>query len=128
VPTSSTPPPALPASGVIQAAKGRQPDVDRCRQANQNYIAPGLRADLSAESGVDVTVHDVFQKPGDAGFKAGTVTPGCPRNRAWASPWTTTTKPLITADAQSAVDAATKGIGRRQRFKVHDYNADNQCP
>jgi basic membrane protein A len=36
-------------------------------------------------------------------------------------------KPLITADAQAAVDAASKGIADGS-IKVHDYNADNQCP
>ena len=36
-------------------------------------------------------------------------------------------KPLITADAQAAVDAATKGIADGS-IKVHDYMADSQCP
>ena len=36
-------------------------------------------------------------------------------------------KPLITADAQAAVDAATKGIADGS-IKVHDYTTDSQCP
>jgi basic membrane protein A len=73
---------------------------------------------------VDVTVYDAFKN--DANFKGGVVALGVPEQGVGIS-YDEYNKPLITADAQAAVDAATKGISDGT-VKVHDYTADNQCP
>ena len=109
--------------GVIQAAK----DAGKMSigvDSNQNYIAPGSVL-TSVLKRVDVTVYNAF-KGGDAGFKPGVVSLGVAEDGVGLA-MDDNNKPLITADAQAAVDAATKGIGDGS-IKVHDYMADNQCP
>ncbi|HEY4198923.1 MAG TPA: BMP family ABC transporter substrate-binding protein [Devosiaceae bacterium] len=109
--------------GVIQAAK----DAGKLSigvDSNQNYIAPGSVL-TSVLKRVDVTVYNAF-KQGDAGFKAGVVSLGV-ADQGVGLAMDDNNKPLITADAQAAVDAASKGIADGS-IKVHDYNADNQCP
>jgi basic membrane protein A len=109
--------------GVIQAAKdGGKMSIGV--DSNQNYIAPGSVL-TSVLKRVDVTVYDAF-KNGDAGFKPGVVSLGVAENGVGLA-MDDNNKPLISADAQAAVDAATKGIGDGS-IKVHDYTADNQCP
>jgi basic membrane protein A len=63
---------------------------------------------------------------GDAGFKAGTVELGVADNGVGLA-MDDNNKALITADAQAAVDAASKGIADGT-IKVHDYTTDSQCP
>ncbi|HVX73482.1 MAG TPA: BMP family ABC transporter substrate-binding protein [Devosia sp.] len=109
--------------GVIQAAK----DAGKMSigvDSNQNYIAPGSVL-TSVLKRVDVTVYNAF-KAGDAGFKPGVVSLGVAEDGVGLA-MDDNNKPLITADAQAAVDAASKGIADGT-IKVHDYNADNQCP
>jgi len=109
--------------GVITAAK----DAGKMSigvDSNQNYLAPGSVL-TSVLKRVDNTVYDTF-KAGDAGFKAGTVSLGVPE-QAVGLAMDDNNKPLITADAQAAVDAATKGMSDGT-IKVHDYQTDNQCP
>ncbi len=109
--------------GVITAAK----DAGKMSigvDSNQNYLAPGSVL-TSVLKRVDNTVYDVF-KAGDAGFKAGTVNLGV-ADQAVGLAMDDNNKPLITADAQAAVDAASKGIADGT-ITVHDYQADNQCP
>jgi len=116
---------AAGASGldVIQAAKdGGKMSIGV--DSNQNYIAPGSVL-TSVLKRVDVTVYDAF-KNGDAGFKAGVVSLGVAEQGVGLA-MDDNNKPLITADAQAAVDAATKGIADGS-IKVHDYMADSQCP
>jgi basic membrane protein A len=109
--------------GVIQAAKdGGKMSIGV--DSNQNYLAPGSVL-TSVLKRVDNTVYDVF-KAGDAGFKAGTVNLGVGEGGVGLA-MDDNNKSLVTADAQSAVDAATKGISDGS-IKVHDYQADNQCP
>jgi basic membrane protein A len=109
--------------GVIQAAK----DAGKMSigvDSNQNYIAPGSVL-TSVLKRVDVTVYNAF-KAGDAGFKAGVVSLGVAEDGVGLA-MDDNNKPLVTADAQAAVDAASKGIADGS-ITVHDYNADNQCP
>jgi basic membrane protein A len=109
--------------GVIQAAK----DAGKMSigvDSNQNYIAPGSVL-TSVLKRVDVTVYNAF-KNGDAGFKPGVVSLGVAEDGVGLA-MDDNNKPLISADAQAAVDAATKGIADGS-IKVHDYTADNQCP
>jgi basic membrane protein A len=109
--------------GVIQAAK----DAGKMSigvDSNQNYIAPGSVL-TSVLKRVDVTVYNAF-KAGDAGFKPGVVSLGVAEDGVGLA-MDDNNKPLITADAQAAVDAASKGIADGS-IQVHDYNADNQCP
>ena len=109
--------------GVIQAAK----DAGKMSigvDSNQNYIAPGSVL-TSVLKRVDVTVYNTF-KAGDAGFKPGLVALGVAENGVGLA-MDDNNKPLVTADAQAAVDAASKGIADGS-VKVHDYMADNQCP
>jgi len=108
--------------GVLQAAK----DAGKLSigvDSNQDYIQPGSVL-TSVLKRVDVTVYDAFKN--DASFKGGVVTVGVPEQGVGIS-YDEYNKPLITADAQAAVDAATKGISDGS-IKVHDYTADNQCP
>ena len=109
--------------GVIQAAK----DAGKLSigvDSNQNYIAPGSVL-TSVLKRVDVTVYNAF-KNGDAGFKAGVVSLGV-ADQGVGLAMDDNNKPLITADAQKAVDDATKGIADGT-IKVHDYTTDTQCP
>ncbi|HZY51548.1 MAG TPA: BMP family ABC transporter substrate-binding protein, partial [Devosia sp.] len=109
--------------GVIQAAKdGGKMSIGV--DSNQNYIAPGSVL-TSVLKRVDVTVYDAF-KNGDAGFKPGVVSLGVAENGVGLA-MDDNNKPMVTADAQAAVDAAAKGIADGS-IKVHDYTADNQCP
>ena len=108
--------------GVIQAAKdsGKMSiGVD----SNQNYMAPGSVL-TSVLKRVDVTVYNAFKN--DADFKAGVVSLGVAENGVGLA-MDDNNKPLITADAQAAVDAASKGIADGS-IKVHDYTTDSQCP
>ncbi len=109
--------------GVIQAAK----DAGKMSigvDSNQNYIAPGSVL-TSVLKRVDNTVYDAF-KAGDAGFKAGTQVLGVAEGGVGLA-MDDNNKSMVSADAQAAVDAATKGIADGS-IKVHDYTADNQCP
>ena len=108
--------------GVIQAAK----DAGKMSigvDSNQNYIAPGSVL-TSVLKRVDVTVYNAFKN--DASFKGGVVSLGVAENGVGLA-MDDNNKPMITADAQAAVDAATKGIGDGS-IKVHDFTTDNQCP
>ena len=108
--------------GVIQAAKdGGKLSIGV--DSNQNYLAPGSVL-TSVLKRVDVTVYNAFKN--DATFKAGVVSLGVAENGVGLA-MDDNNKPLISADAQAAVDAATKGIANGS-VKVHDYTADNQCP
>ncbi len=108
--------------GVIQAAKdGGKLSIGV--DSNQNYLAPGSVL-TSVLKRVDVTVYNAFKN--DATFKAGVVSLGVAENGVGLA-MDDNNKPLISADAQAAVDAATKGIADGS-VKVHDYTADNQCP
>ena len=108
--------------GVIQAAKdGGKMSIGV--DSNQNYMAPGSVL-TSVLKRVDVTVYNAFKN--DADFKAGVVALGVAENGVGLA-MDDNNKPLITADAQAAVDAATKGIADGS-IKVHDYTADSQCP
>jgi basic membrane protein A len=73
---------------------------------------------------VDVTVYDAFKN--DADFKGGVVSLGIPEQGVGLA-MDEYNKPLISADAQAAVDAASKGIADGT-ISVHDYTTDNQCP
>jgi basic membrane protein A len=109
--------------GVIQAAKdGGKMSIGV--DSNQNYIAPGSVL-TSVLKRVDVTVYNAFQA-GDAGIKPGVVSLGVAEDCVGLA-MDDNNKPLITADAQAAVDAATKGNADGS-IQVHDYNSDNQCP
>jgi basic membrane protein A len=110
-------------TGVIQAAK----DASKMSigvDSDQNYMAPGSVL-TSVLKRVDNTVYDAF-KAGDAGFKAGVVALGVAEGGVGLA-MDDNNKSMVTADAQAAVDAATKGIADGS-IKVHDYTADNQCP
>ncbi|MDR3471436.1 MAG: BMP family ABC transporter substrate-binding protein [Devosia sp.] len=108
--------------GVIQAAKdGGKMSIGV--DSNQNYLAPGSVL-TSVLKRVDVTVYNAFKN--DADFKAGVVSLGVAENGVGLA-MDDNNKPLITADAQAAVDAATKGIADGS-IKVHDYTTDSQCP
>jgi len=108
--------------GVIQAAKdGGKMSIGV--DSNQNYIAPGSVL-TSVLKRVDVTVYNAFKN--DASFKGGVVSLGVAENGVGLA-MDDNNKPMITADAQAAVDAATKGIADGS-IKVHDFTADNQCP
>ncbi len=65
-------------------------------------------------------------KAGDAGFKAGVVSLGV-ADQGVGLAMDDNNKSLITADAQTAVDTASKGIADGS-IKVHDYMADSACP
>jgi basic membrane protein A len=108
--------------GVIQAAK----DAGKMSigvDSNQNYIAPGSVL-TSVLKRVDNTVYDAFKN--DASFKGGTVVSGLAEQGVGLA-MDDNNKPMISADAQAAVDTATKGITDGS-IKVHDYTTDNQCP
>jgi basic membrane protein A len=108
--------------GVLQAAK----DAGKLSigvDSDQNYLQPGSVL-TSVLKRVDVTVYNAFKN--DATFKGGVVSLGVADNGVGLA-MDQYNKPLITADAQAAVDAATKGIGDGS-IKVHDYTTDSQCP
>jgi basic membrane protein A len=110
-------------TGVITAAK----DAGKMSigvDSNQNYMAPGSVL-TSVLKRVDNTVYDAF-KAGDAGFKAGTQVLGVAEGGVGLA-MDDNNKAMVSADAQAAVDAATKGIADGS-IKVHDYTTDNQCP
>jgi basic membrane protein A len=108
--------------GVLQAAKdGGKLSIGV--DSNQNYLFPGSVL-TSVLKRVDVTVYNAFKN--DKDFKAGVVSLGVAENGVGLA-MDDHNKPLITADAQAAVDAATKGIADGS-IKVHDYTADSQCP
>ena len=91
--------------------------------SNQNYIAPGSVL-TSVLKRVDVTVYNAFKN--DASFKPGVLSLGVAEDGVGLA-MDDNNKPLITADAQAAVDAATKGIADGS-IKVHDYTTDSTCP
>jgi basic membrane protein A and related proteins len=108
--------------GVIDAAndaKKMSIGVD----SNQNYLHPGSVL-TSVLKRVDVTVYNAFKN--DKDFKAGTVALGVAEDGVGLA-MDDNNKPMITADAQAAVDAASKGIADGS-IKVHDFTADSQCP
>jgi len=108
--------------GVLQAAK----DAGKLSigvDSNQNYLQPGSVL-TSVLKRVDVTVYNAFKN--DKDFKGGVVALGIPENGVGLA-MDDNNKPLITADAQAAVDAATKAIADGT-VKVHDYTTDSQCP
>ncbi len=108
--------------GVLQAAK----DAGKLSigvDSNQNYLQPGSVL-TSVLKRVDNTVYDAFKN--DATFKAGVVSLGVAEKGVGLA-MDDNNKPLITADAQRAVDAATAGIADGS-IKVHDYTTDSQCP
>ena len=73
---------------------------------------------------VDVAVYNAFKD--DANFKAGTEVLGV-KDTGVALAMDDNNKPLITPDAQAAVDTATKAISDGT-IKVHDFMSDNTCP
>jgi basic membrane protein A len=108
--------------GVLQAAK----DAGKLGigvDSNQNGIQPGSVL-TSVMKRVDVAVYNAFKD--DANFKAGTEVLGV-KDTGVALAMDDNNKPLITPDAQAAVDAATKAISDGT-IQVHDYMSDNQCP
>ena len=108
--------------GVLQAAK----DAGKLSigvDSNQNYLQPGSVL-TSVLKRVDVTVYNAFKN--DKDFKGVVVALGIPENGVGLA-MDDNNKPLITADAQAAVDAATKAIADGT-VKVHDYTTDSQCP
>ncbi|MEO8883054.1 MAG: BMP family ABC transporter substrate-binding protein [Devosia sp.] len=108
--------------GVLQATK----DAGKLSigvDSNQNYLQPGSVL-TSVLKRVDNTVYDAFKN--DANFKGGVVSLGVAEGGVGLA-MDENNKPLITADAQAAVDAATKGIADGS-IKVHDYTTDSQCP
>ncbi len=108
--------------GVLQAAK----DAGKLSigvDSNQNYLQPGSVL-TSVLKRVDNTVYDAFKN--DKDFKGGVVALGIPEQGVGLA-MDQYNKPLITADAQKAVDDATAGIASGS-VKVHDYTTDNQCP
>jgi basic membrane protein A and related proteins len=108
--------------GVIQAAKdGGKLSIGV--DSNQNYIAPGSVL-TSVLKRVDVTVYNAFKD--DKDFKGGVVNLGLPENGVGLA-MDDNNKPLITADAAGAVDAATKAIAAGT-VKVHLFETDNKCP
>jgi basic membrane protein A len=107
---------------VIQAAK----DAGKMSigvDSNQNYMAPGSVL-TSVLKRVDVSVYDAFKD--DKDFKAGTRVMGLADNGVGLA-MDENNKPLITPEAQAAVDAATKGIIDGS-IKVHLFETDNKCP
>lgn len=108
--------------GVLQAAK----DAGKLGigvDSNQNYLQPGSVL-TSVLKRVDVAVYNAFKD--DANFKAGTQVLGL-KEKGVGLAMDDNNKPLITADAQAAVDAAEKGIIDGS-VVVHDYTTDNKCP
>jgi basic membrane protein A len=108
--------------GVIQAAK----DAGKMSigvDSNQNYMAPGSVL-TSVLKRVDVSVYDAFKN--DKDFKAGTRVMGLADNGVGLA-MDENNKPMITPEAQAAVDAATKGIIDGS-IKVHLFETDNKCP
>ena len=108
--------------GVLQAAK----DVGKLAigvDSNQNYLQPGSVL-TSVLKRVDNTVYDAFKN--DATFKAGVLDLGIPEKGVGLA-MDDNNKPLVTADAQKAVDAATAGIAAGTT-KVHLYSSDSKCP
>jgi basic membrane protein A len=108
--------------GVLQAAK----DAGKLSigvDSNQNYLQPGSVL-TSVLKRVDNTVYDAFKN--DKDFKAGVLSLGVAEKGVGLA-MDDNNKPLITADAQKAVDDATAGIASGT-IKVHDYTADSQCP
>ena len=108
--------------GVLQAAK----DAGKLSigvDSNQNYLQPGSVL-TSVLKRVDNTVYDAFKN--DANFKGGIVSLGVAEGGVGLA-MDDNNKPLITADAQKAVDDATAGIASGT-IKVHDYTTDSQCP
>ena len=91
--------------------------------SNQNYLQPGSVL-TSVLKRVDVAVYNAFKD--DANFKAGTQVLGL-KEKGVGLAMDDNNKPLITADAQAAVDAAEKGIIDGS-VVVHDYTTDNKCP
>ena len=108
--------------GVLQAAK----DAGKLSigvDSNQNYLQPGSVL-TSVLKRVDNTVYDAFKN--DKDFKAGVLSLGVAEKGVGLA-MDDNNKPLITADAQKAVDDATAGIASGS-IKVHDYTTDSQCP
>jgi len=108
--------------GVLQAAK----DAGKLSigvDSNQNYLQPGSVL-TSVLKRVDNTVYDAFKN--DKDFKGGVVSLGVAEKGVGLA-MDDNNKPLITADAQKAVDDATAGIASGT-IKVHDYTTDSQCP
>jgi basic membrane protein A and related proteins len=108
--------------GVIQAAK----DAGKLSigvDSDQNYIAPGSVL-TSVLKRVDVTVYNAFKD--DKDFKGGVLDLGLQDDGVGLA-MDQYNKPLITADAAAAVDAATKGIVDGS-IKVHLFETDNKCP
>jgi basic membrane protein A len=108
--------------GVLQAAK----DAGKLSigvDSNQNYLQPGSVL-TSVLKRVDNTVYDAFKN--DKDFKGGVVSLGVAEKGVGLA-MDDNNKPLITADAQKAVDDATAGIASGA-IKVHDYTTDSQCP
>ena len=75
---------------------------------------------------VDVAVYNAFKTAKDGNWKAG-IQISASRKTASASPWTTTTRPLITPEMPAAVEKAKADI-IAGTIEVHDYMSDNKCP
>ena len=108
--------------GVLQAAA----DADILSigvDSNQNYLHPG-KVLTSMVKGVDNSVYDVFKAGADV--KPGIVTMDLASGGVSVA-MDDNNKPLVSADMQAAVDAASKGIIDGS-IKVHDYMTDNTCP
>ena len=108
--------------GVLQAA------AEACIlsigvDSNQNYLHPG-KVLTSMVKGVDNSVYDVFKAGADV--KPGIVTMDLASGGVSVA-MDDNNKPLVSADMQAAVDAASKGIIDGS-IKVHDYMTDNTCP
>jgi basic membrane protein A len=91
--------------------------------SNQNYLHPG-KVLTSMVKGVDNSVYDVFKAGADV--KPGIVTMDLASGGVSVA-MDDNNKPLVSADMQAAVDAASKGIIDGS-IKVHDYMTDNTCP
>jgi basic membrane protein A and related proteins len=108
--------------GVLQAAK----DAGKLGigvDSNQNGIQPGSVL-TSVMKRVDIAVYNAFKD--DANFKAGMEILGV-KDTGVALAMDDNNKPLITPEAQKAVDDATAAISGGT-VQVHDYMSDNKCP
>ena len=110
--------------GVYQAAK----DAGKLAigvDSNQNYIQPGTML-TSMMKRVDLATYNAFKTAQDGTWKPGLQVLGLKEEGVgWALD--DNNKSLITADMQSKVEAAKKGI-IDGTIKVHDYTEDNNCP
>ena len=109
--------------GVYQAAKDAG-NLAIGVDSNQNYLQPGTML-TSMLKRVDVAAYNAFKQAQDGTWEPGMQVLGLAEDGVgWALD--ENNESLITADMQTAVEAATTGIVSGE-IVVHDYMSDNSC-